>query len=203
MRGDALIATAFSGCSDTCQNRTVSRAEAPSGGLKAVLFQRDCGATTGFSSQVSVTDADDVPTGGGNVFVADTDQGTASATTWGGPWVEMRWLSPGNLLIRYDARARVFTQNESVAGCGLDTREWRVNVRNGSLAGVPLGFFRILRRGLVPGTFPQSPSRRRGLAIISSPKRKEPTRRPAPIFCRSFAAGGGEVLLTSRSRGRR
>lgn len=140
MRGDALIATAFSGCSDTCQNRTVPRAEAPSGSLKAVLFQRDCGATTGFSSQVSVTDADDVPTGGGNVFVADTDQGTASATTWGGPWVEMRWLSPGNLLIRYDARARVFTQNESVAGCGLDTREWRVNVRNGSKAAIGNSF---------------------------------------------------------------
>jgi hypothetical protein len=52
----------------------------------------------------------------GNVFVADTNHGAASAASWGGPWVELRWLSPQNLLVRYDAKARVFTQNESVAG---------------------------------------------------------------------------------------
>jgi hypothetical protein len=94
----------------------VSTAPAPSGELQAVLFQRDCGATTGFSSQVSVTNAGVTPSGGGNVFVADDDRGAASAASWGGPWVELRWLSPQTLLIRYDAKARVFTQNESVSG---------------------------------------------------------------------------------------
>jgi hypothetical protein len=112
----ALAATMVSGCSDACQNSTVSTVAAPTGGLKAVLLQRDCGTTTGFSSQVSVTDADDTPFGGGNVFVADTDHGAAKASSWGGPWVELRWPSPGNLLIRYDAKARVFTQNEKVSG---------------------------------------------------------------------------------------
>lgn len=112
----ALFAFVVSGCSGGCQNSTVSTAAAPSGDLKAVLFQRDCGATTGFSSQVSVAEADEAASGAGNSFVADTDHGAATAASWGGPWVELRWLSPGNLLIRYDAKARVFTQKERVSG---------------------------------------------------------------------------------------
>ena len=111
----AFMATLVYGCSDACQNSIVSTAVAPSGDFRAVLFQRDCGATTGFSSQVSVTDADDAPSGGGNAFVADTDHGLASSAMWGGPWVELRWLSPRQLLIRYDAKARVFTQNATVS----------------------------------------------------------------------------------------
>lgn len=111
-----LLACLTSGCSDGCENSTISKVGAPTGDLEAVLFQRDCGATTGFSSQVSVADVGKAASGVGNVFVADTDHGAASAASWGGPWVELRWLSPQNLLIRYDAKARVFTQNKSVSG---------------------------------------------------------------------------------------
>jgi len=112
----AIMAGVVSGCSDSCKNSTVSTAAAPAGDLKAVLFQRDCGATTGFSSQVSVTGADEATSGVGNAFVADTDHGVANAASWGGPWVELRWVSPRKLLIRYDAEARVFTQNTTVSG---------------------------------------------------------------------------------------
>jgi hypothetical protein len=89
------------------------------GDIRAVLFQRDCGATTGFSSQVSLTSATGARSGAGNVFVADTGHGAATAAPWGGPWVEIRWLSPKQLLIRYDAKARVFAQNESVSGVNV------------------------------------------------------------------------------------
>ena len=111
-----LFAALVTGCSDACQNMAVSTADAPTGDLKAVLFQRDCGATTAFSSQVSVTARDGAPTGAGNVFVTDTNHGAASSAPWGGPWVDLRWLSPKELLIRYDAKARLFAQNESVSG---------------------------------------------------------------------------------------
>lgn len=111
-----VLAMLVAGCSDACQNSTVSTAVAPTGDVKAVLFQRDCGATTGFARQVSVTNAGEAPSGGGNAFVADTNHGAASAALWGGPWVELRWPSPQNLHIRYDTNARVFSQNESVSG---------------------------------------------------------------------------------------
>ena len=112
----ALFLVLLTGCSDTCQNTTVLTAEPPTGDLKAVLFSRDCGSTTAFSSQVSIITGDEAIDGVGNAFVADTGSGAAKAEPWGGPRVEMRWIAPGNLLVRYDAKARVFTQRESVAG---------------------------------------------------------------------------------------
>jgi hypothetical protein len=115
----ALFVVLVSGCSDPCDNSTISTVSAPVGDLKASLFQRDCGATTGFSSQVSVLDANDAPTEGGNAFVADTDNGVAKAASWGGPWVELEWLGPQRLIIRYDAKARVFKQNKNVSGVSI------------------------------------------------------------------------------------
>lgn len=53
------------------------------------------------------------------MFVADTDHGGASGVSSGGPWVEMRWLSPQSLIIRYDAKARVFAQDNSVSGVSI------------------------------------------------------------------------------------
>jgi hypothetical protein len=117
--GVALLATLVAGCAETCENKPVATATAPAGAMRAILFQRDCGSTTGFSSQVSIVTTTATSRGGGNVFIADTGHGTAMATSWGGPWVELRWLSPQHLLIRYDANARVFTQNETVSGVSI------------------------------------------------------------------------------------
>ncbi|QIL01387.1 hypothetical protein G7078_00310 [Sphingomonas sinipercae] len=114
-----LLMGLMSGCSDGCQNSAVSTTIAPTGKLKAVLFERSCGATTGFSSQVSLVQATDEPAGPGNVFVADTDRGAASAASWGGPWTELHWLSPHELLVRYDAKARVFANNGRVSGVAV------------------------------------------------------------------------------------
>ena len=51
--------------------------------MTAVLFDRHCGATTGFTTQVSVVESDKTPFGKGNVFIAD---GGTKAAKWGGPW---------------------------------------------------------------------------------------------------------------------
>lgn len=104
-----------SGCSDACQNTVASRSLSPDGNHAAVLFQRDCGATTGFSTQISILDADGKPSGGGNAFVADDDHGVARV----GNWAEMKWLSPERLLIRYAAKSRLFKQKESVSGVSI------------------------------------------------------------------------------------
>lgn len=93
------------GCSDACRNDIVSIAAAPGGKRQVAMFTRDCGATTGKSTQVSVLGIDEAPIAAGNAFVAD--RGTV-ATAWGGPWAEVAWLGPNRLLIRYDSRARVF-----------------------------------------------------------------------------------------------
>ena len=54
---------------DMCGNYLHSESYSPNGELKAVTFQRDCGATTGFSTQISILNADDeLENEMGNIF---------------------------------------------------------------------------------------------------------------------------------------
>ena len=104
------------GCADGCANEVITSAEAPDGRHLAVMFQRDCGATTGFSTQISVLKQGDELSGSGNAFRADTDHGTAAAGDWGGPWAELVWTAPDRLVIRYAAKSRLFEQDSQVSG---------------------------------------------------------------------------------------
>lgn len=101
-------------CSSPCQNEIISQVKSPNGRLKAVVFQRDCGATTGFSSQVSILgNSESLSNVSGNAFTADTDRGKATSGPGGGPVVLVRWLSDNEIEISYDSRARVFSKESS------------------------------------------------------------------------------------------
>lgn len=100
----------------TCGNTIVSQVLSPDGRHKAALFQRDCGVTTGFSTQVSILNAGEPLSGTGNAFRADDDHGAARAGEWGGPWAEIRWLTPNHLLVRYAAKSRLFERDDDVSG---------------------------------------------------------------------------------------
>jgi hypothetical protein len=108
-----LLAAGLVGCADGCENTPIQTVAAPSGHQKAVLFERNCGATTDFTTQISLVEGGAKASGKGNVFIAD---GGLKAASWGGPWAEVSWLSPGRLLVKYDASARVFEQHENVDG---------------------------------------------------------------------------------------
>jgi hypothetical protein len=90
-----------------CANVIVQILPSPDGELEAVLYERDCGATTGFSTQVSVVPKGDA-VGAGNVLVADCDHGTAPGASWGGPPAAIEWAGDRRLLVRYHAKSRVF-----------------------------------------------------------------------------------------------
>lgn len=77
------------------------------------MFMRECGATTDFTTQVSV-DAG-LLQWVGNAFVADAYNG-GKRGSWGGPWATMKWVAPDHLLATYDKQARVFTRNSTVEG---------------------------------------------------------------------------------------
>ena len=111
-----IVMLLLGACSDRCVNAVRASAASPDGGHEAVRFQRDCGATTGFSTHISVLSTGDQPSGTANVFVADDDHGAAETTAGEGPWAEAAWLSRDTLLIRYDAAARVFKQETTVGG---------------------------------------------------------------------------------------
>ncbi|MDP3674939.1 MAG: hypothetical protein Q8R44_07570 [Novosphingobium sp.] len=108
----ALLALfGLAACSDMCANTEHQTVRSPDGDNAAIVFDRDCGATTGFNTQVSVVVVDQKAADKGNVFIAD---GGARTASWGGPWAKASWVGHNQLLVRYDDTARIFTQNESV-----------------------------------------------------------------------------------------
>ena len=85
--------------SDVCGNDLVAEHLSPDGKAKLLIFQRDCGATTGFSTQASLVAAEAKLSGSsGNLFIADTDHGIAPSGPGGGPDLRVRWEGPKRLL---------------------------------------------------------------------------------------------------------
>lgn len=101
----------------TCGNRPLAEVPSPGGVHRAVVFERSCGATTGFSTQVSIVDAGaGAGREAGNAFIADRDHGRAPAGPGGGPAVEVAWRGDSQLIIRHHPLARVFRSEPRVRG---------------------------------------------------------------------------------------
>jgi hypothetical protein len=111
-----LLASVASGC-DPCGNSPIARLPSPSGRMEAIVFTRDCGATTDFSTQVSlVKSGASLPTAGANLFSSDANHGKASRGPGGGPNVTVRWLSDDMLEVSYQSGTRVFRREPSLDG---------------------------------------------------------------------------------------
>lgn len=120
----AAIALAMLGIStgcgdDLCANTVIAERKSPDGTRTAFLFERDCGATTDFTTQVSVLRAESLPEDAGNVFVADSDHGAAPRAPWGGPPAEIRWVEDGMLEVRYPRNARTHKKVEAIDGVSI------------------------------------------------------------------------------------
>lgn len=93
----------FSGMCGSYPYKTVV---SPNGKHKAVIYQFDCGATTGFSTQISILSAEsnltDEP---GNIFRSDGHPEESAP--------EMKWLDDQNLNIYKKENIRVYSQEES------------------------------------------------------------------------------------------
>ena len=100
-----------------CGNDPVAEFVSPDAGAKLVVFQRDCGATTDFSTQASLLKPDvQPPPSSGNVFIADTDHGIAPSGPGGGPELRVRWESPKRILLQHHVKARVFKAEQHLNG---------------------------------------------------------------------------------------
>lgn len=115
----ALFAAAYIGLyfliSSGCGNEVISEVASPDNQFKAVVFERDCGATTDFSTQVSIIKtSDSLGNFSGNVFTSDTNHGYAPSGPGGGPEVKVRWISSSLLVVSYHSAARVFEAKQAV-----------------------------------------------------------------------------------------
>ena len=78
----------LTGCDDMCGSELLKTELSPNKNFKAVSYLYDCGATSGFSTQVSVLKANEKISSPGNIF-----------TTEGKNNLELKWLSNESLEI--------------------------------------------------------------------------------------------------------
>jgi hypothetical protein len=101
-----ITAALIAGCAPICENEVSAAARSPSGKMKAVIFNRGCGATVGSNTHVSVLSAEAaLPNDGGNVLIVDDDVPLA-----------LHWESEGSLQIAGTLSSHIFKQESVVAG---------------------------------------------------------------------------------------
>ena len=92
-----------------CGNEIGHEEYSPDRKLKAVVFKRDCGATTGFSTQVSLLgSAEKLRDEGGNVFIADGDLK-----------IRVQWQSNNEVLVKFPLGTKVHLKQNKVAGVSV------------------------------------------------------------------------------------
>lgn len=100
-----IFASVLSGCG-MCGNDVMQTVASSSGSPNAVVFQRDCGATTGFSTQVSVVPAiRSLPNEGGNALIIA-----------GRMPLHVQWQSASTLQISGLGQAKIYKQETHVMG---------------------------------------------------------------------------------------
>jgi len=67
-----------------CKNKVITSVISSNKKIKIVIFQRDCGATTGFTTQISIINSNEIVdnTMKGNIFISRPDILHASSPRW-------------------------------------------------------------------------------------------------------------------------
>jgi hypothetical protein len=96
----------LAGCGEICGNEVIKTVVSPSGTLKAIIFSRNCGATTGFNTQVSVLPANESLTkDAGNIFIIN-----------GSAPINLKWESDLVLRISGIGSAHPVKQGKLISG---------------------------------------------------------------------------------------
>lgn len=107
----SAFAMALASCSvdPSCQNELQGRSVSPNGKMAAVVYSRNCGATTGDNYQVSIVPAGEKPAGKGNALIVDS-------TPPYSPRFQPMWRGDDALIIPIPAGARLFSKSSLVHG---------------------------------------------------------------------------------------
>jgi hypothetical protein len=105
----AMLVIAVSGCGDQCRNEPVTIVPSPSGASRAVVFHRNCGATTEINTQVAVLPRSaQQPNIPGNALILGGDVP-----------LRVRWESETALTVSGLGNARVFKQSVTAADIAI------------------------------------------------------------------------------------
>lgn len=104
-----------------CQNDVIQEVYSPDRRHKAIVYERNCGATTGWSTQISVIDgADSLPRRSGNVYKAD-----------GYPdWFAIRlsWEDNDSLVIEHNGKPLPIQARDRIGGIRVRYVENRTDI---------------------------------------------------------------------------
>jgi|SRR4029077_9286560 hypothetical protein len=102
------LAGLLCGC-NLCGNKIGYEEKSPSGKLKAVVFERDCGATTGFTTHVSILPNNDtLQNQPGNSFIGKGDLS-----------IRLKWESDGKLVLTYPQGAQIDLKQDTENGVSV------------------------------------------------------------------------------------
>jgi hypothetical protein len=103
-----------------CANEVLAEYPSPARQNRLVVFERDCGATTGFSTQASLLPISaSLDNEGGNVFDADTDHDKSPSGAGGGPELRVEWRSENSLILTHHSLARIFKAERRFLGVDI------------------------------------------------------------------------------------
>lgn len=89
-----------------CANEIYSEVESPGNKYKAVAFLRDCGATTGFSTQISILNLSDVlKNSSGDVYITNGRPENVAP--------DMMWIDDRELVIKTELTGNEFKFEET------------------------------------------------------------------------------------------
>ena len=137
--------------SEMCGNHLIESKFSPNKQFKVIIFSRDCGATTGYSTQISIVNYDEKleKNENGNIFIADYNHGEAKMN---GEIINVntKWLNDKTLIIEYDEKARIFKNEDSEDGINILYKKISTTANSGL---AQLGFEANFKVGFVFGSW--------------------------------------------------
>lgn len=95
---------------DSCGNQIHQSFTSPKNKYKIVVFQRDCGATTNYSTQISLLrKKQSLSNKGGNIFIGESI--TAPINNQGVFYIEVEWINKKTVLIKYPKNIKIYKQD--------------------------------------------------------------------------------------------
>jgi hypothetical protein len=107
-----------------CGNQIIEEIPSPNKEFKAVIFTRDCGATTGYSTQLSIIKISaNLENEGGNVLTMSDKTGDGLTSENGGVKVEATWSTDTTITIYLDNRTDFITHVDEINGIKVSYKE--------------------------------------------------------------------------------
>jgi hypothetical protein len=121
LAGSTLGIFLFKIMDSDCGATVLEKFPSPSGKTVAVVYNYDCGATTGFSTQVDLLKPNEEAKGLGNLFRVYEERGKSVETyIGGGPKIQLMWDSDQKITIHYPANALIRKKVEKLKGVIVD-----------------------------------------------------------------------------------